>query len=182
MKKIYTFVLPFLLLLMPISAFATLEEQKTIKAAEVYNKYNAAVYDYIMHFGARISGDMVMGIILQESTGKVCAKNKVSGATGLGQIKAEEALAEVHRVYPGEYFSDDLCDPINNIKVMVAYLTIIRNLYGDLYDDPEKQATAYFHGPSEGSPARKIIADGTIHKQKYANGVMKWISHLPSNS
>lgn len=129
-------------------------------------RYEAMVRSASEEFG--VPAHILASFMAVESEGDHSAES-ATGAIGLMQITTT-AFADVRRVYDDTYFSDDLWDPRNNIRVAAAYISILRDVYG--FERLEEIAVAYNEGPR----AAKRLNAQAINTHFYTKRVQKVLS------
>ena len=143
----------------------TCAHAQTDEVVQISEKYQSTVTRYTQHFGGKLSPAFVHAIIYVESRGEPTAKNAHSSAQGLMQVTTG-AFKHVQEAFPEEQFGNNLLDPEKNIKVGVAYLTLMMDTYGlRSYD---ALAVGFNKGPSRGVQYSK-----KPKKDTYAQAVRK---------
>lgn len=143
MRRNIFIVITFMLLITGCSSKVTVDYRdfkssnyrvtKTIKDKFQSSDFDSLIKKYAKKYG--VDKKLVKAIIKKESNFNPRAVNKVSGATGLMQIKPETAGADVYqRIFkksgrPSRY---ELMNPNTNIEIGVAYLTILEKYLGKI--------------------------------------------------
>lgn len=177
MKKIY-FAVCFLLSLTAFTSVAQatsltegFKRGATENTRTIIKKYGWMIRSAADEFN--VSAIIAASIIVIESSGDPDASHP-STAVGLMGVKPEDALADVRRIYPDKYFSSNLRDPRNNIRVGVAYLAAIRDHYTELgFETPEEVAVAYADGIGTASKYTKheIYSHPYVKKMHWVIGL-----------
>lgn len=144
-------------------------------------QYGCIVQNAIDEFGVPVAPSYIMAQMGVESTFVPTARNKVSGATGLLQVKPETAT-DVRRWYPNTYFGKDLTDPKTNIRIAIAYRDWIQyeSYLGTYHNDAADVSVAFAVGHNK---APKILSQ--LRKQGrnawdhgYNRAIKKWLPHI----
>ena len=145
--------------------------KKAVK--KMLEKYTAFIVDAVNEFDSPVGATYIAAQIMKESSGN---KNAVSsaGAIGLMQVKPSTALVAVREYFSKHYFSDDLYDPENNIRIGVAYRVFLERHYG--YKNPTDVDLAYYRGPTG---ARKYITK-SYTPRPYSRGIHYWLVYIPT--
>jgi|GEM_PF-5324081 len=175
-------------LTLALLCFATVAQANNLmlmrkKAVQAEKLYGCMVQSAADEFGYPQYGSRFVAQMLAESTIDPDAVS-VSGAIGLMQIKPEAALAQVRKIYGHELFSDDLRNPKNSIRVGIAYMAYLMDVYdqGLSYGHIADASAAYNEGPTgmKGKRAAQEWEVAGSWDHRYNEKIRDWWRYVPS--